>query len=207
MLVGAALAPAETIDRIAVAVGNRVITASDVERQLRLAGFLSGSKPELTAEARRKMAETLVEQKLVARELETARYPEPGASEVDSVFAEFKSGYFSSDAEYRRALAEAGLTEAEVKQQLLWQRRWLSFVAVRFRPAVQVTDADIRAYYETSVLPAAKAANPGATYTLEEFRDPILSKLTSDRVDQAMAQWLAEMRQRTEIVFHEEAFQ
>jgi hypothetical protein len=54
MLGAAALAPAETIDRIAVAVGNRVITVSDIERQLRLAGFLSGAKPELTAEARRR---------------------------------------------------------------------------------------------------------------------------------------------------------
>jgi hypothetical protein len=207
MLGAAALAPAETIDRIAVAVGNRVITVSDIERQLRLAGFLSGAKPELTAEARRRMAETMVDQKLVSRELETARYPEPSASELDSVFADFKSGYFASDAEYRRALTEAGLTEADVKQQLLWQRRWLSFVAVRFRPAVQVTDADVRAYYETSVLPAAKAANPGATFTFEEFRDAIVTKLTGDRVDQAMEQWLAEMRQRTEVVFHEEAFQ
>jgi hypothetical protein len=207
ILVGTAVAPAETIDRIAVAVGNRVITVSDIERQLRLASFLSGSKPELTVEARRKMAESMVDQKLVGRELETARYPEPSASELDRVFADFKSGYFSSDADYRQALADAGLTEADVKQQLLWQRRWLSFVAVRFRPAVQVTDADIRAYYEKSVLPAAKAANPDATFTLEEFRDPILSKLTSDRVDQAMEQWLGETRQRTEIVFHEEAFQ
>src|SRR4051794_10929308 len=81
ILLGATLvpapAPAETIDRIAVAVGNRVITVMDIERQLRLAAFLSGSTPELTAEARRKMAETMVEQKLVGRELETARYPEP----------------------------------------------------------------------------------------------------------------------------------
>ncbi len=207
IFVAAAIAPAETIDRIAVAVGNRVITASDIERQLRLAGFLSGTKPEFTVEARRRMAETMVDQKLVGRELETARYPEPSASELDTVFADFKRDYFSSDAEYRKALAEAGLTEADVKQQLLWQRRWLSFVGVRFRPAVQVTDAEIREYYEASVLPAAKATNPDATFTLEEFRDAILTKLSGDRVDQAMSQWLAEMRQRTEIVFHEEAFQ
>jgi hypothetical protein len=203
----AATAPAEIIDRIAVAVGNRVVTAGDIDRQLRLAAFLSGAKPDMSVESRRKMAETMVDQKLVSRELETAHYPEPSATRIDAAFADFKKDYFASEAEYSRALAEAGLTEADVKEQLLWQRRWLSFVAARFRPAVQVTDAEIREYYEKTVLPAAKAGNPGATFTLEEFRDPILTKLTGDRVDQAMAEWLAETRARTEIVFHDEAFQ
>jgi len=202
----AALAPAEIIDRIAVSVGNRVITVSDIERQLRLAAFLSGSKPEFSADARRKMAETMVDQKLVSRELETARYPEPDVFELDAAFADFKGNYFPSDADYRRALADTGISEAELKENLLWQRRWLSFVGVRFRPAIQVTDAEIREYFEKTVLPVAQAANPGATFTLDEFRDRIHTKLTGDRVDQQMAQWIAEMRARTEVVFHEEAF-
>jgi hypothetical protein len=89
----------------------------------------------------------------------------------------------------------------------LWQRRFLSFIGVRFRPAVQVTEQDIREYFEKTVLPAAKAANPGAVYTVDEFRDRIHTKLTGDRVDQATETWLAEARGRTEIVFHDEAFQ
>jgi peptidyl-prolyl cis-trans isomerase SurA len=206
LLLCAAAVDAETIDRVAVAVGNRVITSSDVDRQVRVSAFLSGAKPELTPEARRRAAEAMVDQKLVARELETARYPEPDPSELDAAFQEFKNSYFPSDADYRRALADYGLTEAEVKEQLLWQRRFLSFVSVRFRPAVQVSDQEVRDYFEKTVLPAARASNPDATFTLEEFRDQIVAKLTGDRVDQQIAQWLADMRSRTEIVFHEEAF-
>jgi peptidyl-prolyl cis-trans isomerase SurA len=202
----AAALRAETIDRIAVSVGSRVVTVSDVERQLRLSAFLSGTRPDLGPEARRRTAEAMVDQRLVARELETARYPEPDAAEVEAVFNEFKSDHFSSDADYRRALAEYGIGEADVKEQLLWQRRFLSFINVRFRPAVQVTEAEVRDYFETTVLPAAQAANPGATFTLDEFRDRIVTRLTGDRVDQQIAQWLAETRRRTEIVFHEEAF-
>jgi peptidyl-prolyl cis-trans isomerase SurA len=197
----------ETIDRIAVSVGNRVITVSDVERQLRLSAFLSGAKPDLSAEARRKAAETMVDQRLVSRELETAHYPEPDAADLDAAFREFKSEHFASDAAYRRALAEYGIGEADVKEQLLRQRRLLSFIGVRFRPAVQVSEEEIREYFEKTVLPAAKAANPGATFTLDEFRDRILAKLTGDRVDQQVETWLAEARSRAEIVFHEEAFQ
>jgi hypothetical protein len=207
MLYGAALLPAETIDRIAVSVGNRAITASDVDRQLRLSAFLSGSKPDLGPEARRKTAEAMVDQKLVTRELETARYPEPAATDLDAALDEFKTKHFADDAGYQRALKEHGVTEASVREYLLFQRRWLSFVGARFRPAVQVGEQEIRDYFEKTVLPAAQAANPGATFTLDEFRDRILAKLTGDRVDQAMEAWLAETRQRTEIVFHEEAFQ
>jgi peptidyl-prolyl cis-trans isomerase SurA len=206
MLCGAALLPAEIIDRLAVSVGNRAITVSDVERQLRVSAFLSGVKPDLGLENRRKAAEAMVDQKLVSRELETARYPEPESTEIVEIFAEFKSKYFPNDADYRAALAEHGITEADVKEQLLWQRRWLSFVGVRFRPAVQVSEQDVREYFEKTVLPAALAANPGATFTLDEFRDQILTKLTGDRVDQQMEQWLGDMRGRVEIVFHEEAF-
>ena len=208
MLLGAAaVAPAEVIDRIAVSVGNRAITVSDIERQLRLGAFLSGVAPDLSAEARRKMAETLVDQKLVSRELETARYPEPSASDLDEAFEEFKRSYFTSDEEYRKALAGAGLTETDVKAELLWQRRWLGFVAARFRPAVQVSEDEIREYYEKSVLPVAKTTNPGAAFSIDEFRGAIVTKLTGDRVDQAMEQWLAETRGRIEIVFHDEALQ
>jgi hypothetical protein len=201
-----ALFAGETIDRIAVSLGNRVITTSEIDRQVRISAFLSGSRPDLSSDGKRKTAEAMVDQKLVQRELETSRYPEPARSELDAAFAEFREKYFPSDDEYRRALSEYGIAEADVKDQLLWQRRWLSFVAARFRPAVQVTEPEVREYFEKTVLPAARAANPGATFTLEEFRDQILSKLTGDRVDQAMDQWLAEARRRTEIVFHEEAF-
>ena len=206
LLAGAALLSAETIDRIAVSVGNRVITTSDVDRQVRVSAFLSGVRPDLTPEGKRKAAESMVDQKLVARELETAHYPAPADSELDAAFAEFKAKYFASDAAYRGALAEYGITEDEVKQQLLWQRQFLGFVAGRFRPAVQVTDREVRDYFETKVLPAARAANPGATFTVDEFRDPIITKLTEERVDQQIALWLAEVRKRTEVVFHEEAF-
>lgn len=206
LTIGATLLTAETIDRVAVAVGNRVITTSDIERQARVSAFLSGTKPDLSAEGRRKTAETMVEQKLVSRELETARYPEPGGAELDEAFAAFKAQYFKEDAEYKRALADAGVTEAEVKRELLWQRRFFGFIGVRFRPAAQVGEEAIREYFEKTVLPTAQAVNPGANFTLDEFHDKIQAKLLEDGIDRQVALWLAESRSRTEIVFHEEAF-
>jgi hypothetical protein len=199
-------AGAETIDRIAVSVGNRVITTSDIERQIRVAAFVSGTKPDLSPEARREAAERIVDQRLIQSELETARYPEPAPGEMDTALAEFKAKYYPTPDQYRRALAEAGITDEDVREQLHWQRRFSSFVSVRFRPATAVGEQEINDYFERTVAPAAKAANPANTVSVEEFRDRIAERLTADLVDKQTEAWLADMRKRTDIVFHEEAF-
>ena len=43
----AALAQAVIIDRVAVSVGNRVITESDIVREIRVTAFLNGAEPDL----------------------------------------------------------------------------------------------------------------------------------------------------------------
>ena len=199
--------PADIIDRIAVSVGSRVITASDLDREIRVTAFLNGAKPDLTPAGKRATADRMVEQKLIQFELESSRYPAPAASEVMPELEQFKAKYFAGDAEYRSALAKAGISEDDLKAELLWQRTLLMFVDVRFRPGVQVSDAEVQDYFDKTVAPAARAAHPGETPALDQYRDEIEKKLTGERVDQETDRWLAQVRNRTEIVFHPEAFQ
>ena len=70
-------AHAEIIDRIAVSVGKSVITTSDIDRQIRVSAFLDGVKPDLSPANRSAIADRMVEQKLIRRELETSRFPVP----------------------------------------------------------------------------------------------------------------------------------
>jgi peptidyl-prolyl cis-trans isomerase SurA len=199
--------PGDTIDRIAVAVGNRVITTSDIERQIRVSAFLSGTKPDLSPAARRKTAESMVDQKLIRGELETSRYPEPAPADLDAAYAEFKQKYFKTDDEYRRALADYGITEADARELLQWQRTWMGFVSLRFRSAVQVSDGEVQEYFDKTVAPAARAAAPGSSVSLDDFRDQIVAKLSGDLEDKQMNAWLVEARRHTQIVFYDEAFQ
>jgi hypothetical protein len=198
---------AEIIDRIAVSVGNQAITTSDVERETRVTAFLNRTEPDFSPAARRATADRMVEQHLILRELENSRYPAPAATEIDPILDKFKKDNFAGDEEYNHALAEAGITDRQVRDELLWQRRLLLFLDVRFRPSVQVTGQDIEDYFSKVVEPAARAAHPGQPVTLEEYRDRIEEKLTGEQVDKQMSAWLASARQRTEIVFHPEAFQ
>ena len=67
----------------------------------------------------------------------------------------FKKDNFANDEEYRRALAAAGIAEQDLRDELLWQRRLLQFIDVRFRPGVQVSAQDIQDYFDKVVEPAA----------------------------------------------------
>jgi hypothetical protein len=198
---------ADIIDRIAVSVGNRVITSSDIEREIRVTAFLDGIRPDLSPAGKRATAEKMVEQRLIQRELDTSHYPVPDAAEIEPILADFKARQYKDDESYRRALAEYGITEQEVKDQLLWARRLMRFIGVRFRPGVRVPDTDIQKYFDEKVAPAARAAHPGENVSIEDYREQIEEKLAGDLADNEMNTWLAESRKRNEIVFHDEVFQ
>jgi hypothetical protein len=206
LLVGTG-ASADIIDRIAVSVGSRVITLSDLDREIRVTAFLDGKQPDFSPAAKRSAAERMIEQKLIQREVETSRYPVPSAAEIEPIVAAFRQEHYPNQDEYRRALAERDITEQDVKDELLWQRTLLRFIDVRFRPAVQVTDQEIQDYFEKEVAPAAQAAHPGQPVTLEDYRVQIEEKLAGQRVDRELDTWLQEARKRNEIVIHDEALQ
>jgi ribosome-binding ATPase YchF (GTP1/OBG family) len=203
----ATMAFADIIDRIAVTVGNQVITLRDVEREIRVTSFLNGVKPVLNAANKRGAADRMVEQKLVRAELESSRFPVPAAAEVEPALAKFKSENFPTEADYRRALAEYGVTDQDVRDSLLWQRTLLQFVSLRFQPGVRVTDQQIQEYFNRVVVPAARKAHPEQPPSLQDFRDQIEQTLMGQQADREMDTWLREARKRTEIVFHPEALQ
>jgi hypothetical protein len=187
-------------------VGNRVIAESDLHREIRVAAFLDGVKPDFSPAGQRATAERMVEQVLIRRELEISRYPVPSAAEVAPVLEAFKKERFPKDEEYQRALADYGIADQDVKDLLLWQRTLLLFIEVRFQSGVQVTGPDIQDYFDKVVKPAAEAAHPGQPIDLEDYRDPIEQTIAGQRADREMNTWLKEARNRTEIVFHDEVF-
>ena len=196
---------AEIVDRIAVSVGNRVITAGDLSLEIRVNAFLDRKPPDLSASAKRASAERMIEQKLIQRELETSLYPVPSAADMEPDFESYKRQGFRDAAAFQAALAEAGLTERNVRDELLWQSVLLAFIEVRFRPGVQVGEQEIKDYFEKTVKPTAEKAHPGAPATLDEYRDRIEITLSGIRVDQDLDQWIKEARARTAVVFHDEA--
>ena len=203
----AAAAPADIVDRIAASVGNRVITKTDVEREIRVAAFQDAVKPDLGPEHKQAVLQAMIEQKLIQRELENSRYPLPEAAELAPAIEKFKKEHFKDDADYQHSLAEYGITEQDFTSELLWQRTLLLFIEVRFESGVQLTEQDITDYFEKTVKPAAEKAHPGVPVLLEDFRSQIEEKLAGERANRQLDTWLSEARKRTDITIHPEALQ
>jgi hypothetical protein len=206
LLLAPAAARADIIDRVAVSVGNRVITTSDLDRQIRVVAFQDGVKPDFSPAARRAAAERMVEQKLIQRELANSRYPVPGAAELIPAIEQFKQDHFPNEAAYQKALAQYGITEEDFKDLLLWQRILLLFIEIRFEAGAAVTAQEVQDYFDKTVKPAALLAHPGQPVDLEDYRDQIEHTLGGQRADKQMDTWLEEARKRTEIVYHDEVF-
>ena len=188
----------EIIDRIAVSVGNAVITQSEIDREIRITAFLNNTQPDFSAEARKQAADRLVEQKLVRREIQLSRYPAPPASEVEPRFKSLAARYPNAQA-FRQALEKYGITEQELRDHLLWQLTLLRFVDVRFRPGVQVSEQDVREYFEKKVKPASAS--------LDDVRETIEQVLIAERVDRDLDQWLKLARRRVGVEYRKDVFE
>jgi hypothetical protein len=197
---------AEIIDRIAVSVGSRVITETDLDREIRITAFLNNAKPDFSPASKRETANRMVDQTLVRSELEASRYPEPTAAETEAALADEKAR-FGDDAAYRRVLASDGVNEDDLKARLAWQLMLVRFIGVRFRPGIQISDADIIKYFNEHMRAGLLEAHPGQTPSVDDYRAGIEQTLIGQAADLQVEQWLKEARRRNRIQYHDEVFQ
>src|SRR5450432_949042 len=129
-------AAAGVVDRVAVVVGDTVITESEVLDEMRLTEFLNSQPPDASPEQRRAAAERLVDQQLIRKEMEIGHYPEPSAAEAETILQNFRQQHFPTAEAFRTALEKYGIAEGQLKRHLLWQMTAMRFTDVRFRPGV-----------------------------------------------------------------------
>jgi hypothetical protein len=195
---------AEIVDRIAVTVGKHIISEADVMLDLRIAAFLDQKPVEANGDQKRKAADRIVDQYLLLQEAASSRLALPGASDAQQLLEQVKAQY-STETEYRAALARYRITEAQLSEHLLNGIRALRFSDLRFRPEVQISDEDLHDYYDQMVAQwnRSGAAQPPA---FEASRDQIEKLLTDQRVTQALDRWLGDTRSETQILYKEAVF-
>src|SRR5450432_861473 len=172
-------AAAGVVDRVAVVVGDTVITESEVLDELRLTEFLNSQPPDTRPEQRRAAAERLVDQQLIRKEMEIGHYPEPSAAEAEAMLQSFRQQHFPTPAAFRAALEKYGITEDHLKRHLLWQVTAMRFTDIRFRPGIPGSPEQ-----------TADRTSAGATVGT-----------SGADVDQQMNAWLQEARNAIRIAF------
>jgi hypothetical protein len=196
---------AVVLDRIAVIVGRHVIKTSDIDREVRLTDFVNAQPLDLSTAARKKAADRLIDQDIIRNEVEVAGYATASAADADKLLAQMKANRFRSDAQYRAALRQYGITEEQLKAQLLWQLTVLRFIEQRFRPGVLVSDEDVRKYYDTHAVELRKTS--GGNSSMEALRPKIQEILAGEQVNEQFFAWLDQSRKQLRIQFRDDAFQ
>lgn len=196
-------APGDIIDRIAISVGNQVITESQIDEEIRLTAFLNHEKPNFSTAERKLAAGRLIEQALVRRDVDLSHYPLPTDKEVDALLQDTKAR-FASPAAYEQALQQDGISEDALKQRLAWQLTLLRFIDFRFRPGIQIPDNEIQQYYSQELVKWKQQGVQSAP-TIQDARAKIEEILTEHRIDQALDAWMGEARKQVAINYLDEA--
>jgi parvulin-like peptidyl-prolyl isomerase len=197
-------APAVIVDRIAIVVGDKIVTQSELEDRIRLSAFQNHAPLDLSPASRKMAAQELIDQKLIEREMDVGRYPRLDDAGRKTLLSDYEKAEKSDAGTLTKALAMYGLTPGDLEDDLGRQSDLLTFLNLRFRPAVEVTDQDIQKYYNENILKGEnRAGDEAQARSLNEMRAAIEQKLTGQRADRELDLWLHDQRKRTKIVYLE----
>ena len=194
------------LDRMAVIVGKHVVKTSDIDWDLRVTAFLNREPLDFSPQAKHKAAERLIDQEIIRQEIVTGNYRRPADSDAAALETQLKRDRFGgSDQRMRVELQRYGITEDQLRTQLLWQLTVLRFIDERFRPAVIVTDEEVRAYYDQHVAELRRQYPEDSSF--ETLAPKTRTLLEGQRINENFNQWLEQARKRARIEYKQEAFQ
>jgi hypothetical protein len=184
------------IDRIVALVDDDPILLSDVERAIGL-GLLGGRSGVDARAERRRILDLLVEQRLRYHEIERYSFQDVSVQAIEEQVERLRTR-FPDDASFTRRLAELGLDGSQLRELLARQLLTLAYVEERLGPRVFVGLDEIRAYYETSLVPELHARGETPP-PLESVREQIRSLLKELRLNEEIERWTTELRRQADV--------
>jgi parvulin-like peptidyl-prolyl isomerase len=180
------------VDRIAARIENDVILQSQVRQLGAFQQLVEGH-----SESDAKLLDELIEQWIVQTEAEGAHFPHPAKSEVDREMARL-AGQYTDPGKYQARLNEVGLSANDVRDMLTRQIYAERYLDSKFRPAVQVGQSDIDAYYKNELVPELAKKNespPARSAVQEEIREVLVQRAISNLT----IKWLDDTKSRLRI--------
>ena len=180
----------EVLDRTLALVGGQPITLSDVRAAIAL-GLIEADKsadpvPGVTAQ--------LIDRELILREVQRYSPPSPGDTAVDARLDEIRKR-LGDGASLQRLLDLHGFTDVRLRAWLRDDLRTQAYLAQRFASASLPTDAEIAQFYTR-----AKFEFDRSGMTFEQASPIIRDRLMASRRRELIADWLSDLRRRTDVV-------
>jgi parvulin-like peptidyl-prolyl isomerase len=191
----------EVLDRVVAIVNNTPIFQSDWEMALRVEALLDARNPEsFTPAEQRSVFERLVDQELLREQMRGFAVNPVTDDDVNARIQEIRSQIAGgkSDESWKQDLAQAGLSEQELRSRVRLQLEILRFLDNRFRPIVRVEFRTIQQYYRDQFLPELHKRG-GSDVPLSEAAPKIREILTQQRMDEQITSWLQTLREQADI--------
>ncbi len=182
---------AETADRIVAIVNDDAITAADVVMRAQALTLEQGQHPApgaaIPEDVLSGVLQRVIEQQLMLQEGRRLQVT-AGSEEVAAEFRQIR-GQSGSDEEFRRSLAEAGLTEAQLKEEIRRQIIIERVIEQEVRSTISMTPQEIAS--------TAVAAPPSAETGPEQVRlSHLLVRTGQGRSEEEAAALIEEIVQR-----------
>jgi len=204
-LPGMAAAKGSDIDRVVAIVNGDLILDSDVDQERRFAALLPYG--EASGPYTRDAAlERLINRELILQQAKIQPggdiSMEAAAKDLDALRSSLptcKEYHCETKAGWDKFLATEGFTEQSLTG--LWQQRMvtLAFIEQRFRMGIKITEPEIQAYYQKTLLPAYAARNAKAP-PVDVLESRIQEILLQQRVSNLLRDWLQSLRVQGNVV-------
>ena len=195
----AAYARAEIVDRTIARVNDHLITWSDLDQQMRFEALenrrsLSG----LTAAERQPAFEHLVRQAMLRQQMQGLASAD--TKDIDLRMAELRHMWQmeADDKAWAATLSRYGITGEELRSLVADQLDVLHYLEAQVRPLVRITRAEIEGYYDTILAPKVMAAGQ-TPEPLDKVRNQIRELLVEQQTNREMEQWLEKLRAQSQI--------
>jgi len=190
---------AEILDKVVAVVGKNVITASEVSQQLRLESFINQRPADNSTQARSLALRRLLDQSLVSQEMLVTSFLGASDEQIEQELAASRGQEFPNGKSFDDALKAYNLSEEDLRDFLRRQLNMLRFIDFRFRIGMEVSEDEIKSYYENSYTPQVRLVEAGVTEPLEEVRGQIREIVAQQQVDTLLDDWLKRVRATSRI--------
>ena len=188
------------LDRVVADVDGQAILASDVDDEMRFSALIPGTEPAADNTPQRAM-NRVIDRTLVDQQ----RALQPGVAvvpqkDVDDAIATMRKQISAAtntdcetDAGWTAYLAQYGFTPDEIQERMKERLEILKFIDVRFGVVVQVSNADVRNYYDQVLTPELehnKQPLPDFRTVAPKIRQILRQRQVSNLIDE----WLKSLR-------------
>lgn len=195
-----AAATTAILDRVVADVDGQAILASDVDDEMRFADLQPGLEPSSDNTPQRAL-NRVIDRTLIDQQ----RALQPGVAvvsqkDVDRAIAEMRKQISvaskvncETDAGWKKFLAQHGFTPVEVEDRMRERLAILKFIDLRFGVVVQISNADVRNYYEQVLAPELKqdkAPMPKLSAVAPQIREILRQQQVTGLIDG----WLKSLR-------------